>query len=101
MTVRLVTGAYIAHAGLENWGGSTEQAKGLHATAANAFPVLRPIPPQRFLRLLAAGEVLTGSLLLAPLVPNGLAGSALTVFSGSLLADALGGTDQRHSARRQ
>jgi hypothetical protein len=38
--------------------------------------------------LLAAGEVLTGGggLLLAPFVPNALAGCALTGFSGSLLA---------------
>ena len=84
--VRLVTGAYIAHSGLDKWRGSVEQAQGLHATAANAFPVLGPIPPRRFLRLLAAGEVLTGSLLLAPIVSNGVAGSALTVFSASLLA---------------
>ena len=84
--VRLVTGAYIAHSGLDKWRGTAEQAPGLHATAANAFPILRPIPPQRFLRLLAAGEIVTGSLLLAPLISNGVAGSALTVFSGGLLA---------------
>ncbi len=84
--VRLVTGAYIAHAGLDKWRGSAEQARGLHATAANAFPVLRRVPPRRFLRLLSAGELATGALLLAPAVPNGVAGSALTVFSGGLLA---------------
>jgi hypothetical protein len=84
--VRWVTGAYIAHAGLDKWRGSVEQAEGLHATAANAFPVLRPIPPRRFVRLLAAGELVTGALLLAPTVPNSVAGSALTAFSGGLLA---------------
>jgi uncharacterized membrane protein YphA (DoxX/SURF4 family) len=84
--VRLVTGAYIAHSGLDKWRGSAEQAQGLHTMAANAFPVLRPIPPRRFLRLLAAGEIVTGTLLLAPLISNGVAGSALTVFSGGLLA---------------
>ncbi|MGO9178416.1 MAG: hypothetical protein ACLQHS_03940 [Candidatus Limnocylindrales bacterium] len=84
--VRLVTGAYIAHSGLDKWRGSAEQAQGLHTMAANAFPVLRPIPPRRFLRLLAAGEIVTGTLLLAPLISNGVAGTALTVFSGALLA---------------
>ena len=53
--------------------------------AAGAFPVLESIPPERFLKGLAAGEVLTGALLLAPFVPNAVAGAALTGFSGSLL----------------
>ena len=38
--------------------------------------------------MLAAGEIVTGSLLLAPFVSNLLAGCALTGFSGSLLAYA-------------
>lgn len=84
--LRLVTGAYIAHSGLEKWRGSEEQANGVHGTAAKAFPILRPIPPRRFLQMLAAGEILTGSLLLNPLISNGVAGTALTVFSGGLVA---------------
>jgi uncharacterized membrane protein YkgB len=54
--------------------------------AAGAFPFLKSIPPERFLKILAAGEVVTGALLLAPFVPNAIAGAALTGFSGSLLA---------------
>jgi uncharacterized membrane protein YkgB len=54
--------------------------------AAGAFPFLKSIPPERFLKVLAAGEVLTGALLLAPFVSNAVAGAALTGFSGSLLA---------------
>jgi uncharacterized membrane protein YphA (DoxX/SURF4 family) len=84
--VRLVTGAYIAHSGLEKWRGSAEQAEGLHGMAANAFPFLKPIPPRRFLRMLAAGELVTGTLLLAPTIPSSVAGTALTVFSGALVA---------------
>lgn len=53
--------------------------------AAGAFPFLKSIPPERFLKVLAAGEILTGALLLAPFVPNAVAGGALTGFSGSLL----------------
>jgi hypothetical protein len=53
--------------------------------AANAFPVLQRIPPERFLRLLAASEIAIGTALLVPAVPNALAGAALTGFSGSLL----------------
>ncbi len=54
--------------------------------AAGAFPFLKSVPPERFLKVLAAGEVLIGGLLLAPFVPNAVAGPALTGFSGSLLA---------------
>jgi len=84
--LRLVTGAYIAHSGLEKWHGTADQAAGLHGAATTAFPGLRPIPPALFLRLLAAGELAIGSLLLAPRVPNAVAGAALTGFSGALLA---------------
>ena len=84
--IRLATGAYIAHAGLEKWRGTPEQALGLNGVASGAFPVFRPIPARRFLRLRAAGELATGTLLLLPLVPNRIAGLVLTAFSGSLLA---------------
>ena len=82
---RVATGAFILHAGLGKWGGPPEQAEMVHRMAADAYPVLENIPPARFLRLLAAGEVVTGALLLAPFVSNVLAGAALTGFSGSLL----------------
>ncbi len=83
---RVAMGAFILHSGLDKWNGPTEQAEGVHAMAAGAFPLLQSIPPERFLKMLAAGEVVTGVLLLAPFVPNALAGVALTGFSGSLLA---------------
>jgi uncharacterized membrane protein YphA (DoxX/SURF4 family) len=83
---RVATGAFILHSGLDKWNGPVEQAEGVHALASNAFPFLKSVPPERFLKLLAAGEVVTGALLLAPFVPNALAGAALTGFSGSLLA---------------
>jgi len=47
--------------------------------------MLNRIPPTRFLRLLAASEIAIGTALLAPIVPNALAGVALTGFSGSLV----------------
>lgn len=82
---RAVTGAYILHSGIEKWNGGDEQAAGVHGMAAGAFPFLKQVPPERFLRLLAAGEIATGSLLLAPFVPNRIAGAALTAFSGALV----------------
>jgi uncharacterized membrane protein YphA (DoxX/SURF4 family) len=82
---RLATGAFILHSGLEKWHGPIEQAEGVHGMAVNAYPFLKSIPPARFLKLLAASEVVTGALLLAPIVSNVVAGAALTGFAGSLL----------------
>jgi len=82
---RLATGAYILHAGLEKWKGTPERAKGVHGMASGAYPPLGRIPPETFLKLLAAAEIGTGAALLLPVVPNKLAGAALTAFSGGLL----------------
>ncbi|MDN3357679.1 hypothetical protein [Actinomadura sp. DC4] len=83
---RVTTGAYILHSGLGKWGGGDEQAAGVHKTAAAAFPFLNAVPPRTFLRLLAGAEIATGTALLAPFVPEAIAGAALTGFSGSLMA---------------
>ena len=85
LPARIATGGYILHSGLEQWHGDETRAKALHGMAANAFPVLQRIPPERFLRILAASEIAIGTALLVPVVPNALAGAALTGFSGSLL----------------
>jgi len=82
---RFVTGAFILHSGLDKWNGPPEVAAGVHGMASGAFPFLGSIPPEKFLKLLAAGEIATGGALLAPFVSNKLAGAALTAFSGSLL----------------
>jgi uncharacterized membrane protein YphA (DoxX/SURF4 family) len=83
---RIATGAYILHSGLEKWNGDEARAKAIHGMASNAFPFLKDVPPDRFLRILAAGEITVGAALLAPVVPSALAGLALTGFSGSLVA---------------
>jgi uncharacterized membrane protein YphA (DoxX/SURF4 family) len=85
LPTRLATGAYVLHAGLEKRRVEAESAKGLHGMASGAFPFLGSIEPERFQRLLSAGEITVGALLLAPFVPRRLAGLALTAFSGSLL----------------
>jgi hypothetical protein len=82
---RLATGAFIAHTGWDKWHGTPEQAKGVHGMASGAFPFLEPIPDATFLKLLAAGEMATGAILLSPLASTGTAGLALTGFSGALL----------------
>jgi hypothetical protein len=82
---RFVTGAFILHAGLDKWSGPPEAAAAVHGMASGAFPFLGSIPSETFLKLLAAGEIATGSALLAPFVGNKVAGAALTAFSASLL----------------
>jgi hypothetical protein len=57
----------------------------MHGFAAGAYPFLKKLQPRQFLRLLAAGEITLGALLLTPVVPGAVAGAALTGFSGGLL----------------
>jgi hypothetical protein len=83
--LRIATGAFILNAGITKLGGDDEQAKAVHGMAARAFPVLEKVPPKPFLKSLAAGEAALGAALLLPIVPAGLAGLALTGFSGALL----------------
>ena len=82
---RLATGAFVLHAGLGKWGGSEQQAEGVHGMASAAIPPLKQFSPPTFLRLLAGGEIATGALLLAPFISNRKAGLALTAFSGGLM----------------
>jgi hypothetical protein len=82
---RVATGAYILHTGISKWNGTEEQAKGIHATASGAYPVLANVPPATFLKVLAAAEIGVGAALLTPFIGNKLAGAALTAFSGSLM----------------
>ncbi len=85
LPTRVATGAYVLHSGWEKWHGGDEQAQGLHARASEAFPFLADVPPPKFLRALALAEIGIGATLLAPFVPDRLAGAPLTAFAGSLL----------------
>lgn len=85
LPARIATGAYILHSGLGKWKGDEQQAQGVHGMAAGAYPFLADIPPTKFLRYLAIGEITIGLLLLTPFIPEALAGAALTGFSGGLV----------------
>jgi uncharacterized membrane protein YphA (DoxX/SURF4 family) len=82
---RLATGGYVLHSGLEKWNGSEERAKGVHAMAAGAFPLLAKVPPTTFLKALSVAEISVGAALLTPIVPNKVAGAGLTAFAGGLV----------------
>ncbi len=86
LATRVAAGGYILHSGLEKWNGGAEQAQGMHGFAAGAFPFLAKLNPPTFLKLLSAGEIALGAALLVPLVPDEVAGIALTGFSAGLVA---------------
>ncbi|EXG82170.1 membrane protein [Cryptosporangium arvum] len=82
---RLTTGVFIVNSGLSKRHTDDDTAAALHGMAAAAYPFLRAIPPQRFVRLVCAGELALGTALLLPVVPPVVAGAALTAFSTGLL----------------
>jgi hypothetical protein len=82
---RLVAGAFTLHAGIEKLSATPEHAAGVHGMAAGTYPFLADVPPERFVKGLAVGEIVLGGALLAPFVPAGVAGAALTGFSASLM----------------
>ncbi len=85
LPARLAAGAFIVNAGVGKWSADQEAANRLHAMAVGTYPFLSSIEPEDFVKMLAAGEIAIGSLLLLPVVPAALAGAALTAFSGGLL----------------
>jgi hypothetical protein len=82
---RIAAGAVILNSGLSKRHADEATAAMLHGMAAGTYPFLRGIPPHRFARLLAAGEIALGTALLLPVVPTALAGAGLTAFSAGLL----------------
>ena len=82
---RVTTGMFIVNSGLSKRHADDDTAAALHGMAAAAYPFLRSIPPQRFVRLVCAGELAHGTALLLPVVPTVVAGAALTSFSAGLL----------------
>jgi hypothetical protein len=85
LPLRLVTGAFILNSGLSKWRASAETAAGVHGFAKGTYPFLERVPPERFTKLLASGEIALASALLLPFVPSRLAGAGLVGFAGALL----------------
>ena len=83
--LRLVTGAFILNSGLSKREVDAETAERLHGFATTAYPDLKRFRPEQFAQLLSTAEIALGTALLLPFVPTGLAGLALTGFSGGLV----------------
>ena len=86
LPARLSSGAFILHSGWDKLHGTEEQAQGVHGMASGAYPFLSKVPPNTFLKALAAAEMTIGAALLAPVVSNRRAGACLTAFSAGLVA---------------
>ncbi len=82
---RLAAGLVMLNSGLGKRTADEATAKGLHGMAAGTYPFLRKLDPQRFTRLLSAGEIALGTALLLPVVPTAVAGAGLAAFSAGLV----------------
>ena len=84
--LRLATGAFILNSGINKWkSGDDDVDKNIHSMAANAYPQLEPVDAKMFTKSLAGAEMALGTALLTPFISPGLAGAALTAFSGGLV----------------
>jgi hypothetical protein len=83
--VRIAAGAFVLNSGLGKIKGGAEQAAGIHGMATGAYPFLKKVEPNTFLKGLGASEVLLGSALLLPIAPAGLVGLGLTAFGAGLV----------------
>ncbi len=82
---RIAAGAFTLHAGLEKLKAGPEHAAGVHGMAAGTYPVLKDVPPERFVKGLAVSEIALGGALLTPFVSDGVAGAGLAAFGAGLM----------------
>jgi hypothetical protein len=84
--LRLATGAYILNSGINKWTAEDEEVhKGVHSMASTAYPQLESVEPKTFTKALAGAEMALGTALLTPFISPGVAGAALSAFSGGLV----------------
>jgi hypothetical protein len=87
--LRLVSGAFILNAGIGKLSLADEHAAGLQTAAARVIPQAAALEPAQFGKALSFSEIALGTFILTPFIPTRLAGLALGVFSGSLVATYL------------
>ena len=83
--LRVAAGAYMVNSGVTTFNVDDATAKSLHGIASARYPVLAKLEPNVFARTLAIGEIAVGAMLLLPIVPPFIAGTALVGFSGAQL----------------
>jgi hypothetical protein len=82
---RLAAGVFILNAGVGKLRAEADTARSVHAMATGTYPFLARMEAEQFVRRLGAAEVALGSALVLPIVPDALAGAALSAFAGGLL----------------
>ncbi|PFG27601.1 Uncharacterised protein [Corynebacterium renale] len=83
--LRVPTGAFILNSGIGKLGLKGEAAEGLQGFAATGIPALGKLDPDTFGKFISYSEIGIGASLLAPFVPNKLAGAAVAAFGSGLL----------------
>lgn len=97
MLLRIPTGLFIANSGINKLGLEGEGAEGLQNMAAVGIPAVKEIDADTFAKIISASEIGVGSALLAPFIPNRLAGLGLTTFACGLLTIYFRGEDNTES----
>ncbi len=92
---RIFPGLIFLNSGLGKRNLDAESAAGMQGFAATGIPALAKLEPKTFGKLLSAGEIATGAALLAPFVPNRVAGAALTAFGAGFMSMYLRAPGQR------
>lgn len=93
--LRVIPGALILNSGIGKIGMPAEASEGLQQFAATGVPAVKQIPSEKFGTVLGWSEAAVGGALLAPFVPNVVAGGALTAFSAGLLSLYFADPDNR------
>lgn len=81
LPLRLTAYTFFLNSGVSKLGADEETAEGLHQFATHTYPFLGEQDAQKFVRLLASGELAIAAALLVPFVPAVVAGAAVTAFS--------------------
>lgn len=92
---RLFPGLILLNSGLGKRKLDAESAAGLQGFASTGIPAVTKLDPKTFGKMLSAGEIATGAALLAPIVPNRVAGAALTAFGAGFMSMYLRAPGQR------
>lgn len=83
--LRLIPAALIFNSAIGKLGMNAEASAGLQQFAATGIKAMEKLPSDKFAKIIGSSEIAVGSALVAPFVPNRLAGAALIAFGGGLL----------------
>lgn len=83
---RLFPGLFFIDAGLGKFNADKETADYLQGFASVGMPLAKKVDSKTFTKALSVAEMATGAALVAPFVPNRVAGAALTAFSAGFMS---------------